>query len=437
MWKPYIAQLAAIGCLGVAVPAFGQVAAPRPAGRISFFVNSARLTSDSGPIRSNELVTTITFGLPERSTNGLEYGIDLRQSQPIGSTRTSRLALYDGYVGARFAGGAMRVRAGHMWLTDLGALGSVAGGLFEYQRKTSSTAGRLRIGGFGGLEPNTYELGYAREVQKYGGYALLEGAAGRRHVAGLIRIDHGGLAERSVVSVSNFVPVRAKVFLYQVLEYDLTGPAGQGSGGLTYFFLNARATVASRVELQGLFNRGRSVDARTITDDLLNGRTVSTVALDGLLYESAGARVTVTVMPGARVHGGYTRDRNNRDSDPTNRIYAGASAQNIAHSGVDLTFSGSQIQRPTGTYHSIYLSGGRQIGRSVYVTADYSSAVSIVRFTRMDGLTVETRPETRQIGGSAMINLNRRMSLFTTITRTLDADTREMRMLSGLTFRLR
>jgi hypothetical protein len=220
-------------------------------------------------------------------------------------------------------------------------------------------------------------------------------------------------------------------------EYDLSGPGGQGSGGLTFFFLNVRASVASRVELQGLFNRGRSVDARTITDDLLHGRTVSVVALDGLLYESAGGRVTVTVLPGLRVHAGYTRDRNNRDSDPTTRISLGASAQNIAGSGVDLTVSDSQIQRPTGRYHSVYVSAGRQIGRSVYLSGDYSSAVSIVRFTRLDGLTIETRPETRQLGASAMINLHRNVSLFTTVTRTLDDETREMRLLAGLTFRLR
>ncbi len=274
-------------------------------------------------------------------------------------------------------------------------------------------------------------------MRKYGGYAVLEGGAGRRHVAGFVRVDHGGLNERSVVSFTNFLPVRSRVFIYQVAEYDLTGPGGQGSGGLSYFFLNARATLAPRVELQGLFNRGRSVDARTITDDLLNGRIVSSVALDGLLYQSAGMRVTVTVMPSVRVHVGYTRDRNNRDSDPTTRLAFGASAQNIAHSGVDVTVSDSQIQRPTGRYQSLYLSAGRQIGRAVYITGDYSSAVSIVRYTRMDGLTVETRPHTRQFGGSAMITLYRNASLFATATRTLDDSSAEMRLLAGLTFRLR
>lgn len=431
-----VTSLAAIAWLAVAVPAAGQVAAPRPAGRISFFVNAARLRSDAVDVTSAEAVTSISYGPSERTANGLEYGVDVRHAQPMTPGRSSRLSVYDGYVGARLAAGALRLRAGHMWLTDLGALGSVAGGLFEYQRPVS-TLGRLRVGGFGGIEPDTYDVGYVANVRKYGGYASLEGSGGRRHVAGYVRINHGGLAERSVISVSNFVPVRSRLFVYQMAEYDLAGPGGGGGGRLTYFFLNARAVISSRVELQGLFNRGRSVDARTITDDLLHGRTVSAVALDGLLYESAGTRVTVTVVPGIRVHAGYTRDRNNRDSDPTNRVVLGASSQNIARSGVDVTVSGSQIDRPTGRYHSVYVSAGRQIGRSVYVTADYSSAVSIVRFTRLDGITVETRPETRQIAGSAMIVLHRNVSTFTTVTRTMDEGTKEMRILSGLTVRIR
>lgn len=436
-------HIRSLGCLAVilswcsAAPVAAQVAAPHPAGRLSFFVNAAQLHADTGNFSSGELVTTVTYGLPERTANGVEYGLDMRYAQPTMAGRDARVSVYDSYVGGRFKDGTMRVRAGQMWLTDLGALGAVAGGLFEYQRKTVSTLGRLRVGGFGGIEPDMYQVGYSTSVRKYGGYAVIEGGAGRRHVAGYIRIENGGLAERSVVSVTNFVPIQSKVFVYQVLEYDLTGPGGQGTGGLSYLFLNARAAVSTRVEVQGLFNRGRSVDARTITDDLLNGRIVTPVALDGLLYQSAGGRVTVTVVRSVRAYVGYTHDRNNHDSDPTERLTLGASAQNIGHSGVDLTVSDSQIQRPTGRYQSLYVSAGRQIGRSVYLSGDYSSAVSIVRFTRMDGLTIESRPATRQFGGSATINLTRSASLFANLTRTTDDSTSEMRILAGLTYRLR
>jgi len=138
-----------------------------------------------------------------------------------------------------------------------------------------------------------------------------------------------------------------------------------------------------------------------------------------------------------RVHAGYTRDRNNRDSASTGRLSLGGSAQNIAGTGLDLTISDSRVDRPTGQYHSLYFSAGRQLGRAVYVTGDYSSAVNVVRFTRLDGFTVETRPSTRQFGGSAMIYLARNLSLLITATQTTDEDLRELRLMTGLTYRLR
>ena len=421
--------------LACAAPSSAQVAAPRPAGRVSFYVNSAKLTGDGVSTSASEVVTSVIYGLNERPTSGLEYGVDFRHARRSEPGRPARLSLYDAYVGARL--GSVRVRGGQMWLTDLGALGSVAGGMVEYRLASTSSLGRLRVGGFGGMEPTTYDAGYVEGVRKYGGYAVLEGGGGRRHVAGYVRIDHGALTERSVVAITNFVPVQSRVFIYQMAEVDLTGPGGQGSGGLSYFFLNARVSAGSRVELQGLFNRGRSVDARTITDDLLNGRTVSTVALDGLLYESAGGRVTVEVARQVRVHAGYTRDRNNRDSASTGRLSLGVSAQNIASTGLDLTVSDSRVERPTGQYHSLYVSAGRQLGRAVYVTGDYSSAVNVVRFTRLDGFTVETRPSTQQFGGSAMIYMARNLSLLITATQTTDEELRELRLLTGLTYRLR
>ncbi len=429
---------------GVAGPALAQtpaaMPAPRPTIRVSFYTNAARMTSDAGIPEQTfaEYITSMTLGLGDGPGNGLEYGVDLRHSQPSDPNRDPRLSVYDSYVGARFAGGAWRARVGQMWLSDLGGLGSVAGGLVEYhQQKATTRLGRFRAGGFGGIEPKTFEFGYQRDIRKLGAYAALEGSGGRRHTAGYVRVDNGGLTERSVLAFSNFVPARARVFIYQAAEYDLAGPAGQGTGGLSYLFVNARVSPARQVELQGIFNRGRSIDARTITDDVLNGRPVPAASLDGLLYESAGGRVTVEILKRVRVHGGYTRDRNNRDSAPTGRTTVGASTQDLAGSGVDLTVSNTRIDRPTGRYDSLYLSGGRQVGRAVYLSADYSSSVSLVRYTRSDGLTVELRPETRQFGGSAIITVGRHMSVHAMVTDTRDDEIHEYRILAGLTLRTR
>jgi hypothetical protein len=420
-----------------AVPAGAQSPPMRPVGRISFYMQSLTLAADGEPTtRSAEFVTSIQLSPPDGEQDALEFSLDMRHRDA--TNRPDRVSLYDAHVGARFGNGRARVRLGRMWLPDLGGLGSVAGGLAEYRKAGLGAIGsRLRVGVFGGLEPETYGFRNVERVRKLGVYATLDGSAGRRHTVGLVRMSQSGLTERSVLSLSNFVPLRSRVFVYQTAEYDLVGPAGQPGGGLSYVMINAHASPSDRMDLQGVYHRGRSVDARTITDDVLNARPLRPGALEGWLFESAGGRVIVRVADGVRVHAGYARDRNNRDSAATGRTTVGASAANVAGTGFDGAFSDSLIHRPSGEYHSRYFSAGRRIGSAVYVSADYSTSLSVARFTRSDGVTIETRPRTRQLSASAIVTLSRLLSLVTMVDRTRDDRQTDLRVQAGLTVRLR
>ena len=95
------------------------------------------------------------------------------------------------------------------------------------------------------------------------------------------------------------------------------------------------------------------------------------------------------------------------------------------------------MRRPTGSYHSRYVSLGRALGRGAYVSADYLSALSLVRFSRNDGVTVETKPHMTRYSATATINVGRSVSLTTTVERTRDDQVRDVRVLSGITYRIR
>jgi hypothetical protein len=189
------------------------------------------------------------------------------------------------------------------------------------------------------------------------------------------------------------------------------------------------------VELTGTYNRGRSIDARTLTNDLLNGRALSTQAVEGLKYESRGGRVSVEVIKGVRVYGSYAQDRNNRDDALTGRVTLGGYAGNLGGSGFDLSASDSRINRPSGAYHSTYVSVGHGIGRSVYVTSDYTTSLSVVQFLRGDGLLIQTRPWSKRYSGSLNANMNRHLSFSVTGDLTEDATQREIRVLTGVSAR--
>ena len=137
-----------------------------------------------------------------------------------------------------------------------------------------SSFGQFRFGLFAGVEPKIRDVGYVDGITKGGAYVAVDAAHGRRHVLGWVLIRNEELTERSIVIFNNFIPVKRKFFLYQALEYDLEGPAGLGDTELGYFFTNLRYAPVQSIEFQGTYHRGRSIDARSITDDVLDGRPV-------------------------------------------------------------------------------------------------------------------------------------------------------------------
>jgi len=422
------AALAAAPCAAQALPGWGRVA---------LYAQTLRSTSDDGRASSfTELSAAVTLRSASVENGGVEYAVDMRGADAPSSGRPDRVSIYDAYVGGKLPGGVVGARVGQMWLNDLGALGALGGFLVEASPRGASKAGRLRLGLFAGAEPLGFEAGYVSGVRKAGAYAALDGARGRRHVVGWIVLRNSGLTERSVVTVTNFVPAGKCFFLYQAAEVDVTGPAGKGSGGLTYVFANARYAPVPRLELQANVHHGRSIDTRTITQDVLNGRPIDARALDGFLYESVGGRVTVEVVKNVRVYGGYAVDRSNRDDVRSGRATFGVWAANLAGSGLDVTLSDNRIDRTGGGYDSWYASIGRSLGPRLYLTLDASTSRSVFRFTDSGGTLVETRPHSRRYGLSGVLNLGRRFSFLLTLEELRDDTSHEERGLFGIIVRL-
>ena len=428
-------QVPAAAAPGQAPQALSSI--PRWA-RVSFFAHAASITGADGSSSSfSEIVTNVAAQSVQHTGNGFEYGLDARfGAYPSSDERDPRTSVYDAFVAQRMMDGRLLVKAGQMWLNDLGGLGSVGGALVEYRQSADTTRLRWRAGGFGGVEPEIMDLGYVSGVSKFGGYFALDGNGAQRSVVGYVNVRNQDLTERSVLSFTNYIPVKQSVFVYQAAEVDLAGPGGEGSGGLTYFFINARVAPVKRADVQLTYHRGRSIDARSITDDLLNGRPVPSKTLDGFLFESVGARVTVEVAKGIRVFGGYGQDKNDRDADPTDRVSFGVYTSNLFGTGVDLNVTDYRYQRGSASsYDSWYVSAGRSFGSRLYFSGEYTTSLSVLRYARGDGFIVESRPQTDRFGVSANIYLSRTFSLLVVTDYTRDEGYKETRLLSGLSVR--
>lgn len=437
---------AAVGRLALAAAALlspgtshAQQALPA-SGRLSVYFTTGSFTDlqrqDGDDHREfREVTTSVSWRSAEAVEGGTEFAFDGRGAVYPGTAREGRMSVYDGYVGYRTRNG-VGVRGGQMWINDLGGLGSVAGLLVETRRKNDDATRVVRVGVFGGLEPGTLDLEYVPGVRKMGGYVTYESGATRRHVLGYVNVQNSGLTERSVLTTTNFLRSGRRFFVYQAGEFDLTGVGGNGSARLSYFLTNGRALVSRRVEVLGSYHRGRSIDARSLALDVLQGVPISTQRTQGLLFESVGGRVWVTVVPGVRATGGYYRDRTNRGEQRTDRYQAGANAWNVAGSGVDVNVMRSSISGPGRSYTAWDASIGRPIGSRLYLTGDFSTNLSSVRLADdLGGFTIEHRPRTRRYGITTLANLTRHYSLLFTADRTDEGDAREHRELVGLTVR--
>jgi hypothetical protein len=407
-------------------------------GRISFMGQFGQQHPTNGAGTQNQQYD-LSIGLrsAQSEDGGLEYSLDTRASNySFGQQQQQRVSIYDAYVGMRTRSG-WGVKVGQVWLNELGGLGSLGGAHVEYRQPLKTDAGRYRAGLFFGAEPKAFEAGFVDGVKKAGAYVAFDGTGARRHVLGYVTIRNQGLVERSTVTMTNFVPLGSnKFFLYQTAEYDLQNAGGGKTSGLNYVFATVRYAPIRALEFQANYHHGLSVDSRSITNDQLNGRPVNPALLQGFLFESAGGRVTVEVVKGVRLWLGYAQDRNSREQAPQQRSSAGLYASNLFKSGFDIAASATHNNRgEAGGYDSTYFSVGRSLGQRVYVSADYTTSLSVLRTTGSGGLIVETRPETARYSVMSSINLSRSFSLMLSLERLTDQDTTDDRGVMGITYR--
>ncbi|MDX2437267.1 MAG: hypothetical protein QNL88_09480 [Acidobacteriota bacterium] len=406
-------------------------------GRFSLFYNWSERDLDGGYTSDfSEVIARFSmYSEPAVGTN-FEFGIDARAAMfPGNEGRDGRVSIYDAWVGYRGNDGRWTLRLGQMWLRNMGGIGAIGGLFGEYQFKNASDFGQFRVGLFAGAEPKIRDVGFVDGITKGGAYVAVDAAHGRRHVLGWVLIRNEELTERSIVVFNNFIPVKRKFSLYQALEYDLEGPAGLGDPELGYFFANMRYAPVRLIEFQGTYHRGRSLDARSITDDVLDGRPVDPERLQGLLFESGRLRVNLRPWRWVRFWISYGRDRNNSDDEWADRANLGLSLNNIAKIGLDFSASTSRINRLDREYDSTWVSLGKTIGRRVYLSLDYLTSLSVFQYNDGGGGTIEVRPESKRYSLSMNANVNKTFSLLLVIEQTDHDDYDEVRALTGLTIR--
>ena len=118
------------------------------------------------------------------------------------------------------------------------------------------------------------------------------------------------------------------------------------------------------------------------------------------------------------------------------RLSFGVYTSNLFGTGVDVNVTDYRYQRGSASsYDSWYVSAGRSFGPRLYLSGEYTTSLSVLRYAREDGFVVENRPQTDRFGASANIYLSRTLSLLVVADYTRDEGYKETRLLSGLSVR--
>jgi hypothetical protein len=91
--------------------------------------------------------------------------------------------------------------------------------------------------------------------------------------------------------------------------------------------------------------------------------------------------------------------------------------------------------RSGATSDSWYASLGRNLGARFYVSADYSTSLSLLKFVSSGGVTIQSQPRTRRYGLYGLWNVDRHFSISATAEQIRDDASRSVRGLLGLMYR--
>jgi len=146
--------------------------------------------------------------------------------------------------------------------------------------------------------------------------------------------------------------------------------------------------------------------------------------------------VTFQIGRTVRAFGGYSQDKSGSSTDPVNRVSFGLSSSNLLKTGLDITVSDYRYSGGTSpSYDSWYVSVGRNLSPRVYLSGEYTSSLSVLRYVQSSGIIIENRPSTKRFGGTAIVHMGRKASLLVVFDHTQDTNYRDNRVLAGLNFR--
>lgn len=337
-----------------------------------------RSAYDDG-LSTSQLSTRVKLDAGKRPGYGLRFFMDARHRYSGDSTTKNKLLLYDARLIYDNLSKPLTLSVGQMNLYDSAGVGQLAGGVVGVRLNPAWT-----VGGYGGLEPDIYSMDYSLAYTKFGAFTQYRGSNAKSLALSYNRLMFRGVTERSFLYGSGLVPIADAAVVYGSVEYEL-GNGIQVADRLSHLFLNARYTFSRAADVTGYYSSGRGLDYHRFLLEQSQTPDRNSAELERFYYtESYGARLSVKPYDSMRL---FVAQRESEQKDQGIRNHTtqvGASAWNIAGSGIGL-YGSYDINRGDASESDSYrLSISRGFGRLSW-TGYYSSTFNGIRFDAVTG----------------------------------------------------
>ena len=202
----------------------------------------------------DQLSTRIRLDLFNRPGSGWTLKLDGRNQLNFDRHTSNRLILYDARLTYDKSGSPMYFSAGQMNLYDTGGIGQLLGGVIGFKPSKF-----LLMGGYAGLESNTYVHYLDSDYWRFGIFGQYQGKLGKRLSFSFNQLHYSGVSEKKYLYLSGMIPIKKNLVLYGNTEYQL-GPEVEPQDRLSRLFLNLRFDPSSLFDVVINYNSGKGLD---------------------------------------------------------------------------------------------------------------------------------------------------------------------------------
>lgn len=354
----------------------------------------------------SQISTRIKLELFERRGSGWTFTLDARDRYSFKKKKTNQVILYDARLSFEKPKSLFYFSLGQMNLYDTAGIGQLLGGILAVKPIPD-----LLIGGYAGLETNTYIDRTDIHYHKFGFFTHYKGNLGRRFSLSYNHIRYSGMLESQYIYFNGMYPFGKHLVLFGNMEYQL-GPQIRSADRVSRLFFNIRFDPTNWIDLSAFYSSGKGLDFHRFVLERSQDPVFNDQQLERYYYSTQyGIRVSLKPTQNMRFYLSR-QEREQIDDHIRNHSWIfGGSLLNILKTGISAYANYSSNRGKISESDSYYVSISKDFGKVSWNTS-FSNTYNSLRFDYSSGMSqIMHIDDYRTLSTFFFISLNRSLAV--------------------------